>query len=537
MRDTSREAAMSEFSYTVTADPSYQSQMAAQSASLATLTTDSSYIASVSLYEASRSSERNDPAKLSSEASYRAIQDALESSSLGPHTRTQIFMPGAEDGGYISAIGSGGSNAETTTYVVARVYADMGPYGYWVDIFNDVLTDCGRPHACGGVTKPYATMTVGPTTVEWEITYGGMAVSDVAGGLKEQPSWIQTETFTGSCSYTSIPAVSPPDFPLEPVMKVQDVYALPDDNFPTRTAVCTADQEIWLKYGVFPTGTGKPFGQSTYTMVEKGYKKWDEKTLLEDYTPWYPEEIAKTTKGAKRSAFESSESSSFTAHGFDVYGSLGNHYATRLFLPNVTSGAWVSSTTMYGTTQYWIGPPGYNPETRKGKEVVYHTSEPSGKVMMSGSMTCTLVASQVAKSAGCAESRGAYGELSGDAKPSREALCRNDTMNNGQRFLISEGEELDAMFPLVTLVRVHETDIPADACVTRTSKQTKASFTSTAAQTGSGIRPSGPISTVEVGGNEDAQATAALTGAAGVKEVTVWVQVIVGVVAMAAVVV
>lgn len=529
---------MSEFSYTVTADPSYQSQKAAESASLATLTTDSSYIASVSSYEASRSSERNDPARLSTVASNRARDDAFESSKLGPHTRTQIFMPGAVDGGYISAIGSGGSNTKTTTYVVAHPNINMGPYGYWMDIFSDVLVDCGsRPQGCEHVTKPYATMTVGPTTVEWEITYGGMAVSDVAGGLKEQPSWISTETFTGSCSYTSISAVSPPNFPLEPVMDWEAVSALPDDNFPTRTAICTADQEIWLKYGVFPTGTGKPFGQSTYTIIEKGYEKWDEKTLLKDYKPWYPEEIAKTTKGAKQLAFESSQSSSFTAHGFDVYGSLGNHYATRLFLPNVTDGAWVSSTTIYGTTQYWVGPSGHNPETQGGKRLVYHTSEPSGKVMMSGSMTCTLVASQAAKGAVCAQSRGAYNDLQGDAKPSREALCRNGAMNNGYPFPILEGEELDAMFPLVTMVRIHEKDIPSDACVTRNPKQTKSSSTSTAAQTGSGIRPSGPISTVAIGGNGNAQATAALTGAAGVREVTAWVQVVVGVVAVAAVVV
>ena len=359
----------------------------------------------------------------------------------------------------------------------------------------------------------------------------------MAGGLKEQPSWIPTETFTGSCSYTSIPAVSQPDFPLEPVMDYQAVSALPDDNFPTRTAVCTADQEIWLKYGVFPTGTGKPFGQSTYTITEKGYKKWDEKTLLEDYKPWYPEEIAKITKGAKQLAFESSQSSSFTAHGFDVHGSLGNHYATRLLLPNVTSGAWVYSTTQYGTTQYWVGSPGQNPEAQRGKKLVYHTSELSGKVMMSGSMTCTLVASKAAKSAGCAESRGAYGELSGDAKPRRELLCRDGAKNDGYRFPILEGEELDKMFPLVTMVRVHETDIPEHACVTRTPKQTKTSSTSIAAQTGSGVRPSGPISTGAGGEFGDAQATAALTSAAGLKEVTAWVQVVVGVIAVAAMVV
>lgn len=222
MRDYSREAQGAAYSASLTMGENL-SRSIAHAASLSSEHAQPSYQSQLSKW----SMERNDPTMLSSQAEAAASQDAANSKILGPHTTTAIFMPGAEDGGYISAIGSEG---ETTTYVVARQDGSMGPYGYWVDMFSDVCLGT-TTSGCGQVTKPYVTMTVGPTTVAWEITYGGMAVSDVAGGLKQQPSWIPTETFTGSCSYTSIPAVSPPDFPLDPVMAASDIAALPDDNF------------------------------------------------------------------------------------------------------------------------------------------------------------------------------------------------------------------------------------------------------------------------------------------------------------------
>ena len=103
----------------------------------------------------------------------------------------------------------------------------------------------------------------------------------------------------------------------------------------------------------------------------------------------------------------------------------------------------------------------------------------------------------------------------------RDRFTGKDDYDAKETYTLTEGEDIDEWWPLVTVVRVHETDIPADACVTRTPKHTKASSTSAAAQTGSGVRPPGPISTVSVGGNGNgnAQATAALTGAAGFRKV------------------
>lgn len=562
MRDYSREAQLAAYSASLTMGENL-SRSIAHAASLSSERAQPSYQSQLSKW----SVQRNDPTVLASQAEAWASRDVENSKTLGPHTTTSIFMPGADAGGYISAIGSEG---ETTTYVVARQNGNMGPYGYWVDMFSEVCLGT-TASGCGQVTKPYVTMTVGPKTVAWEITYGGMAVSDVMGGLKEQPSWIPTETFTGSCSYTSIPAVSPPDFPLEPVMHPTDVAALPDDNFPTRTAICTADQEIWLKYGVYPTGTGKPFGQSTYTLIEKGHQAWDTKVLLEDYKPWYPEEIAKTTKGAKQLAFESSESSLFTAHGFDVHGSLGNHYATRLFMPGVPNGSWVSA----GSDSYpgWaVGDAGTDPEKldrhrfhiqsgsarwgiRQYTATTYEDGRYDGAASPEYFTAECVFQSTAAKSPlnNCASLTIPYTDIPADARPTRFALCTahpemmvplsgrdrftgKDDYDAKETYTLTEGEDIDEWWPLVTVVRVHETDIPADACVTGTLKHTKASSTSAAAQTGSGVRPPGPLSTVSVRGDGNAQATAAFTGAAGIREVTAWVQVVVGVVAMAAVV-
>lgn len=563
VRDYSREANDAAYSASLTMGENL-SRSIAHAASLSSDHAQPSYQSQLSKW----SMERNDPTRLSSQAEAAASQDAANSKTLGPHTTTAIFMPGAESGGYISAIGSEG---ETTTYVVARPNGNMGPYGYWVDMFSDVCVGT-KASGCGQVTQPYVTMTVGPTTVAWEITYGGMAVSDVAGGLKQAPSWIPTETFTGSCSYTSIPAVSPSDFILDHVMANTDIAALPDDNFPTRTAICTADQEIWLKYGVYPTGTGKPFGQSTYTLIDKGHQAWDTKVLLENYKPWSPEEVAKTTKGAEQIKFESSMKSEFEAYGFDQYGSLGNHYATRLFMPGVSAGSWVSAGENRGgggSGRWAVGDAGTDPEKlnkhyfdiqgdsakwgfRQYTATTYSNGGYDGAASSEDFTAECKFESKAAKSplGACAMQTLAYSDIPAEALPTRKAVCtahpemmlpKSGRFTGAgdhdakQEYTLTEGEDLDAWWPLVTVVRVHETDIPANACVTRTSKQTSASSTSTAAQTGSGVRPLGPQATG--GSNGTAQEALALSGAGQVKEVTAWVRVVVGAVAMAAVVV
>lgn len=112
-----------------------------------------------------------------------------------------------------------------------------------------------------------------------------MAISDVAGPLKQFSSYLPTETFSGSCSYTSIPAASPnPDIKTE-FMEHEQIIYLPDDMFPTRTAVSTADQELWITHGVFPIGTGKPFGQSTYTIINKATKNGTTKSFSNPTLP------------------------------------------------------------------------------------------------------------------------------------------------------------------------------------------------------------------------------------------------------------
>ena len=171
-RDTSREAMESKYSASLTANPSYISSLS----SLRAERTGASYQS----YLASRSSEKAHPTRVAWESSREADWAARATSALGPHSTTAIFFPDNQ-AAYISAIGHGGDNAETTTYVAARNIADQGPYGYWGgyawffknqgagEDYVDARDEQGH---IGALTKPYVTFTAGPTTVEWTVTYG-----------------------------------------------------------------------------------------------------------------------------------------------------------------------------------------------------------------------------------------------------------------------------------------------------------------------------------------------------------------------------
>lgn len=264
--------------------------------------------------------------------------------------------------------------------------------------------------------------------------------------------------------------------------------------------------------------------------------------------------------------------SEFEAYGFDQYGSLGNHYATRLFMPGVPAGSWVSARADHdgrGISAWAVGDAGTDPEklnkhyfdirgssaqwaVRQYTATTYSNGGYNGAASSKYFTAVCNFESEAAQSplGACAMQTIAYSDIPAEALPTRKAVCTAhpemmlpmsgrftgaDGYDAQQEYTLTEGEELHAWWPLVTVVRVHETDIPAAACVTRTPKQTSASSSSTAAQTGSGVPSPGPQATG--GSNGTAQETLALTGAGQVKKVTAWVQVAVGVVAMAAVVV